>query len=143
MKNPLRKRILREILREKGKYTALFLFLVILVGFCSAVDVAAESMAHTYRQGLDQYRVEDGHFTLDKAADEVILQAVADQQADCYELYYKDKNPDPEHTIRIYKNREEVNLPCIMEGRLPESADEIALMRHCGIVGLFDHVQEQ
>ncbi len=129
MKNPLRKRILREIFREKGKYTALFLFLVILVGFCSAVDVAAESMAHTYRQGLDQYRVEDGHFTLDKAADEVILQAVADQQADCYELYYKDKNPDPEHTIRIYKNREEVNLPCIMEGRLPESADEIALDR--------------
>ena len=54
---------------------------------------------------------------------------MADQQADCYELYYKDKNPDPEHTIRIYKNREEVNLPCIMEGRLPESADEIALDR--------------
>ena len=35
MKNPLRKRVWREIVQDKGKYIALFLFLTIMIGFIS------------------------------------------------------------------------------------------------------------
>ena len=44
MKNPLRKRVLRELVQDKGKYIALFLFLTIMIGFVSGFLVADGSM---------------------------------------------------------------------------------------------------
>lgn len=52
-----------------------------------------------------------------------------------YENFYKDEDVDtdldsePESTIRLFKNRTEVNLVCLMKGEMPQQKDEIAIDR--------------
>ena len=44
MKNPLRKRLLRELVSEFGKYLVIFLFMAVTIGFVSGFLVAGDSM---------------------------------------------------------------------------------------------------
>lgn len=129
MKNPIRRRLLRELRQDLGRYLSLFLFLALTVGFCSAMDVAGASMLHAYHEGFEKYHVEDGHFRLEKEADPSILDSVRASGAEVYELFYKDKVLADGDKIRIFVNRDQVDLPCLWEGHLPEKEDEIVLDR--------------
>lgn len=64
MRNPLTKRIPREIKNDLGKYIALFLFLIISIGFISGFLVAGDSMKSAFDNSFEKYNVEDGHFAL-------------------------------------------------------------------------------
>ena len=44
MKNPLRKRFLRELKQDFGKYAVIFLFITLTIGFISGFLVADNSM---------------------------------------------------------------------------------------------------
>lgn len=66
MKNPLRKRILRELRDELGKYLVIFLLLTATIGFVSGFLVADGSMLAAYEEGFSFYNIEDGHFDLAK-----------------------------------------------------------------------------
>ena len=46
-----------------------------------------------------------------------------------YENFYLEEALDNGSTMRIFKNREEINLVCLMEGKLPEKAGEMAIDR--------------
>ena len=65
MKNPLRKRYLRELVSEPGKYLGIFLLLVSTIGFVSGFMVADHSMLQAYNESFEKYNVEDGHFVTD------------------------------------------------------------------------------
>ena len=52
IKNPLRKRILRDIRKEKGKYISIFLFLTFMISIVSGMLVTSLSMMHTYDDGI-------------------------------------------------------------------------------------------
>ena len=57
MKNPLRKRILRELRDELGQYLVIFLLLTATIGFVSGVLVADGSMLAAYEEALrERYR---------------------------------------------------------------------------------------
>lgn len=43
--------------------------------------------------------------------------------------YFEEDEADSGATIRVYKDRTEVNLECVMEGEMPASDNEIALDR--------------
>ena len=129
MKNPLFKRIPRELKAEMGKYIALFLFLTLTIGFCSGFLVAGGSMKGAYNESFEKYTIENGHFTLAEKADEIILEKVEDEEVSVYELFSKDKELENEHTIRIYKMREDVNRTDLMEGSYPKNDNEIAIDR--------------
>ena len=64
MKNPLRKRIGRELREEAGKYIALFLFLSMTIAIVSGFLVADDSMRYAYEESFQKYNVEDGHFVM-------------------------------------------------------------------------------
>ncbi|MCR5101588.1 MAG: ABC transporter permease [Butyrivibrio sp.] len=129
MKNPLNKRHLRELKNDFGKYLALFLFLVATTGFVSGFDVASSSMIKAYNDGFTKYNIEDGHFILREKATDGLINAIKKEDTSLYELYYKNKALSNGHTLRIYKNRNDVNLPCLMEGSLPQKETEIAIDR--------------
>ena len=57
MRNPIHKRVLRELWIDRGKYLVLFLFLVISIGFASGYFVADGSMLRTYNESFDRYRM--------------------------------------------------------------------------------------
>lgn len=71
MKNPLSRRLLRELRQDIGKYIALFLFLMLTTGFISGFLVADGSMVRAYDESFEKYNIESGHFILeDKLPDE-------------------------------------------------------------------------
>lgn len=129
MKNPLRKRYLRELRQDFGKYLVIFLFLTAVIAFVSGFLVADGSMKRAYDESFSKYKVEDGHFELAAEAGEELLTELAGKDVSVYPLFYTEQMIREDHTIRIFAERTQVNLPCVMEGYLPKTADEIAIDR--------------
>ncbi len=129
MKNPLYKRIPREFKHDFAKYIALFLFLTLTIGFVSGFLVADGSMKRTYDDSFLKYSIEDGHFTMDTPASTKLIQKIENQDVKVYQNYYYDKELKGGDTYRIYKNRNKINLSCVMEGNLPANDNEIAIDR--------------
>lgn len=90
-KNPLVKRIVRELLGDWKKYLVVSLFLILTIGFVSGMYVANESMMAAADEGVYRYKLESGHFELDAAADEAILSAIETGEMADIRQYYLDK----------------------------------------------------
>lgn len=129
MKNPLYKRLPRELKADLGKYIALFLFLTLTIGFCSGFLVAGGSMKGAYDESFEKYTIENGHFTLAGKATDELIETLEDEKISVYELFSKDKELENEHTIRVYTMRGDVNRTDLMEGSYPENDNEIAVDR--------------
>lgn len=91
VKNPLRRRILRELLGDWKKYLVVALFLILTIGFVSGMYVANESMMTAADQGVTKYKLEDGHFELEGPADTELLAAIAHGEKADVKAYYLDK----------------------------------------------------
>ena len=128
-KNPLMKRIPRELKKDLGKYIVLFLFLALTIGFVSGFLVADGSMIKTYHDSFSKYNIENGHFITSLKLTDKAIENIEDEDVELCELFYKDKQTDNDRTIRVYKIREEMNLADVMEGRLPEKEGEIVVDR--------------
>ena len=129
MKNPLHKRLPREIRSEFGKYIVIFLLMVATIGFVSGFLVADNSMLLAYQDGFEKYNIEDGNF---RTADRIYRSQREDIEKlgiTLYENYYIEATLDNESTMRFFKNREEINKVCLMKGELPKAAGEVALDR--------------
>ena len=68
MKNPLRKRLPRELKGELGKYLVVFILMVASIGFVSGFLVADNSMLIAYNEGFEKYNIEDGNFSHSRAS---------------------------------------------------------------------------
>ncbi|HBA68560.1 MAG TPA: permease [Lachnospiraceae bacterium] len=132
VKNPLLKRIPRELLGDWKKYLVVSLFLILTIGFVSGMYVANESMMTAAGKGVSKYRLEDGHFELLHQADEEMFSFAA-VSVQVYENFYRNEEEDNDNdgvsdgTVRVYAKTEEVNQACLMEGNFPEKEDEIAI----------------
>lgn len=62
MKNPLWKRLPKELAADLGKYLVIFLFMILSIGFVSGFLVAGKSMVATYDESFDKYNIENGNF---------------------------------------------------------------------------------
>lgn len=135
MKNPLKKRILRELLSDPGKYLVIFLFMTATIGFVSGFLVADESMIYAYNEGFEKYNIENGNFTVEQKLTENQKIRLEKEKVTIYENFYKDEEADtnldsePESTIRLFKTRKEINLVCLMKGEMPQQKNEIAVDR--------------
>ena len=62
LKNPLNRRLPRELKSEFGKYLVIFLFFIMVISLVSGFLVADTSMHTAYLDALDKYNIEDGNF---------------------------------------------------------------------------------
>ena len=135
MKNPLRKRIFRELKEDFSKYLVIFLFMTLTIGFISGFLVAAGSMKTAYDESFEKYNIEDGHFVLDKKADNDLIKEIEKENVTLYENFYKDIDTDSnmdgknDSTLRVFKDRKEVNKICLLKGEMPENDNEITIDR--------------
>ena len=129
MRNPLIKRLPRELRHDIGKYIALFLFLVATIGFVSGYLVADNSMTNAYDESFLKYNIEDGHFTLAVKADKALIDEIQKENVSVYELFYKDVTLKNENVVRIYKNRADIDKTCLMDGKMPQKNNEIVIDR--------------
>lgn len=129
MKNPLRKRLPRELKDEFGKYLVIFLFMTLTLGLVSGFLVAGKSMVKTYNDSFEEYNIEDGHFILNDEITGTLQNKLEDEEdITVYSLFYKEEE-EGEHTYRIYKNREDIDGVSVHKGRIPEKDGEIAIDR--------------
>ena len=63
-KNPLRKRVLRDLRREWKRYLMIFAMLVVTIGFVSGMYVANNSMMTSLDKNAEKFSRESGHFEL-------------------------------------------------------------------------------
>lgn len=91
VKNPLIKRIPREFLGDWKKYLVVSLFLILTIGFVSGMYVANGSMMKAAEEGVSKYKLEDGHFELNRRADEKLLSAIQSGEKADVKQYYLDK----------------------------------------------------
>ena len=135
MKNPLLKRLPRELIGDIGKYLAVFLFMTATIGFVSGFLVADDSMLAAYQESFEKYHIEDGNFTLEKKATDSQIKRLEKEGVQIYENYYIEEDADTDldgkkdSTVRVYKNRSQIDLVCLMKGELPKKEDEIAIDR--------------
>lgn len=142
MRNPLWRRIPKELKEELGKYIVIFLFMVITTGMVSGFMVAGESMKKTYDNTFDKYNVEDGHFDLSDEASDNMKGNIEDEGVKLYDMSYYELpmskiGSDSENdaadggvrTLRIFAPRHDVNKMCLMDGEFPAGTEEIAIDR--------------
>ncbi len=131
MKNPLRKRYLREIRTDFLKYLIIFLFMVMLISLVSGFLIADKNVHNAFNEGLEKYNVEDGHITFNTEPDKEVLSKIEKESAlTFYDLkYFEEDLENSDKTLRVYKDRDEVNKECLMSGKMPETAGEIAIDR--------------
>ncbi len=131
MKNPLIKRLPRELKSEAGKYLIIFIFMIIVIGFVSGFLVASGSLVKIYDESFEKYNIEDGNFELYFEADEAALEKIeTDGKVKVYENFYIERETkEVDSTLRIYKNREEIDKVCVHEGVMPAGENEIAIDR--------------
>ena len=129
MKNPLNKRLLRELRSDVGKYIVIFILLVLSIGFVSGFLVAGDSMITAYNESFDKYNVEDGNFRTEDKLTDTEKDWIEKENVTVYENFYVEKNFDNETKLRIFASREEIDKVCVMDGCLPEERLEIAIDR--------------
>lgn len=129
MKNPLNKRLFRELKSDIGKYIVIFILLVLSIGFVSGFLVAGESMIKAYKESFEKYTIENGNFRSEEKLTSSQKEWIEQRGITVYENFYIEKEFNNETTIRIYANREEIDKVCVMDGRLPEKNGEIAIDR--------------
>lgn len=133
MRNPLNKRILRDLKSDFGKYIAIFLFIVLFTGLMSGFLVTGSSVTSLYENSWVKYNIEDGHISFEaEPPEEVMKNLEKDNDLKFYKLFYKDETTEIEDgsvKLRIYEKRDSVNTECLMEGSFPKTESEIAVDR--------------
>ncbi len=130
MKNPLLKRLPREFRSNLGKYLAIFLLLTATITIGSGFLAISDSMEYTLDMNQKDGKLEDGSFTTDYAVSVKALQQLESLDVKIVKKYFIDsKDFDQDATLRIYENRDTLNLASVHEGALPKKPDEIAIDR--------------
>lgn len=131
MKNPLRKRIPKELAKDAAKYIAIFIMMVLLISMCSGMRVGNESLKAAYYDSFETYNIEDGHIVFDKPIPDQLRTSLEDKIGmKLYDsFYFDDTMAETGADIRVYKQSAEVNKPCLLSGEFPASDSEIAIDR--------------
>ena len=129
-KNPLGKRLWRELTQDFGKYMVIFVFIFATITMVSGFLVSDISLKTTYDQSFEKYNIEDGHFSLYMPAKEDFFLGMERlYKVKVYENLYVDKEADNGSTVRFYKMRSDVNRADLLDGAFPSKVSDIAIDR--------------
>lgn len=129
MKNPLRKRYVRDLKKNFGRYFAIFIMLMVTIGLMSSFLAVSDGAQIALQQNREECKLEDGLFSSYQKISPEILEEIETLGVQVYENFYLDEELEGDSLLRIYKNREYTNLVTVMEGKLPTEEDEIAVER--------------
>ena len=110
MKNPLMKRIPKELASDWHKYLVILVFMVVMIGVISGMYVGHDSMLEAIAAGREALRIEDGSFELSKKASPELLAAIESGQRADVRQYFIDEGlgeADEEVTEALEKELDE------------------------------------
>lgn len=121
------KRIFREIQENWTRYLALVVMTIIAVGMYVGFLCGTNSSKNAFTEYQEDNKLEDGYLTLNGKLDDGICEDIEKLDVSVYDNLYADLTSGEEVTVRVFNERQDVDLPYVTEGRLPEKVDEIFL----------------
>ena len=76
MRNPLIKRVPKELVGDWQKYLVIIVFMILMIGFVSGMSVGRDSMLEAINTGKVTLKLEDGSFEFKNKASEDLIKAV-------------------------------------------------------------------
>ncbi len=132
MNRVLKKRIFRDIKENFRRWLALFLMIVMGMYIVIAVVGAAENIITGCLKLADKNRVEDGEFSVFLPLDIEQENSLRDMGITLERKFSADITLDDNSVLRLMKNRADINLVVLDNGRLAEKNGEIVLeKRYC------------
>ncbi len=138
MRNPLIKRVPRELKNDWHKYAVIIVFMVIMIGVISGMYVGHDSMLEAIYSGREELNLEDGSFELKKKASPELLEKVSTgNKADVRAYYIEKGNKEADEKVA-----EEVEKEL---NRQVKKAIEDGVRAQCAAFGITDQkmIQEQ
>ena len=131
MRNPLWKRLPRELVGDIGKYLVIFLFFIMVISLVSGFLVADTSLHTAYLDAFDKYNIEDGNFAYaEEASDDAIAAIEKDGKVKVYANFYKEEDTDDfESTFRAFGERNDIDKVCLLDGDMPKADTDVAIDR--------------
>ena len=127
MKNPLNKRIFRELRSNIGRYGSIFIVMLMTISFISSFYISQNSVKISYEDSHIKGKIEDGYIEFDRELSRNEEKIFEDNHVKAYKNYYLSINYKNGKLIRLYSNREHVNIPAIHRGRSANKDGEVVL----------------
>ena len=129
MKNPLNRSLWREFKQNLARYLSISIVLIVMISAVSGFLTVVYSAKDLLYKNQDECNVEDGQFAVTQTLNKDTKDKIEDLDLNLYENFYSEQDLSDDTMIRIYKNREKVDIATVYEGRLPKNKHEIALDR--------------
>lgn len=127
MKNPLLKRVARQMVRSPGKVLPIFLAMVFIVVFASSFFTSQDSVKVLYYQQLEEGKIEDGQFTTISPLSDSLKNKLEEEGVKIYRNFNLELSHESDKKLRAFQNRKAIDIPQILEGRLAEGSGEVAI----------------
>ena len=129
MKNPLNRSLWREFKQNLARYLSISIVLIVMISAVSGFLTVVYSVKDLLYKNQDECNVEYGQFAVTQTLNKDTKDKIEDLDLNLYENFYSEQDLSDDTMIRIYKNREKVDIATVYEGRLPKNKHEIALDR--------------
>ena len=138
MNRVLRKRLLRDLKSNCGRYLALVLLIVMGVFLVVSMVGSADAIIQgTDEKGKDSF-VQDGQFTVFVPLTESELEKLSEGDCVIEQQFSTDMPTDDGKVLRLFKNREKTDLIQLTKGRNAQSKGEAVVERRFAEVNGYD-----
>lgn len=127
MKNPINKRVLRQIFDSPARILPIFLAMIFVVVFSSSFFTSQDSIKALYYKQLDEGKVEDGQFTTINPLTDDLIKKVQEKNVKIYKNFYIELDQGKDKELKVFQNREKINKALIFDGRLASAKNEAAI----------------
>lgn len=129
MQTVLRKRILRDLRENLMRYLALSALIILCMYLVISLVGTADTIIIGSEKAAERNHLEDGQFGLFVPLLDSEKKKLENEGVTLEEQFYLDYELEDNSSLRVFKNREEINLLEMVEGRVAKAEDEVVLER--------------
>lgn len=128
----LQKRVWRELRENIFRYLALALLIILGMYLIVSLVGAAETVIRGVDEKAEENKLEDGQFGVFVPLTKAEESDIKSSGVSLEQMFYLDFEMKDSSTLRVYKNRQEIDRIDLDEGRLAQNAEETVLeKRYC------------
>jgi putative ABC transport system permease protein len=127
VKKTINKRLKRDLRNNLGRYSALFVLIVIAVSIAVGYFEGIDSSMYVFDSYCKENHLEDGYIVTDALISKNIEEQVNKLGVDLYTNFYTDQAVNKDTTLRVFEEREFIDKPRIVTGKLPQKDYEMVL----------------
>lgn len=132
MQKILRKRVLRDLRANLAGYLALGFLIVLSMYMVVSLIGAAETIIQGTKNAAEENKLEDGEFGVFVPLTEKEEQKLTEKGILLERMFYLDFEISDQNILRVYQNRDRINLLKLDEGRQAEKENESVIeKRYC------------